>query len=200
MKLNIYLLKAFIHLSALLPVIYWFYNGAIDNLGGDPVEALIHFSGTGALNLLLLTLAVSPLARKFKLSKLMQCRRLLGLYAAFYALIHLLSFITFELLFDFSLLVSEIVERPYITIGMLAFAIITALAVTSPNVIKRKMGRRWQQLHNLSYVLIVLVMLHYTWSLKVLTLEPAIYIFLTAILLFHRIYKNKRTLSFKSGR
>lgn len=199
-SLHVFLLKSFIHLAALAPASFYFYNAVLDNLGADPVKALIHFTGMGALNLLLITLTVSPLSRTLKQGKLMQCRRLLGLYAAFYAVLHLMSYVSFELVFDFSLVLSEIVKRPYISIGMLAFLIITALTVTSPNKVKRKMGKRWQKLHNFTYLLILLVVLHYCWSLKVLTLEPFIYISLTALLLFQRVHKSKRIWSFKSGR
>ena len=101
--------KVIIHLIALAFLFSYYYLAVSDNLGGDPVESIIHFTGIGALNLLLITLLVSPLAKKFKASWLLQLRRLLGLYAFTYALAHLLNFIFFELQFDFSLLISEII-------------------------------------------------------------------------------------------
>ena len=197
-KYKIFILKSLIHFFALLPLINLYYLAVNDNLGADPVEAVIHFTGIGAFNLLLLTLAVSPLAKRFKFGYFMNVRRLLGLYAFAYALCHLFSFVAFDLQFNFNLLVDEIIKRPYITIGLTAFILLTALAVTSVNKIRRRMGKSWQKLHNLNYLIILLVAVHFYWSVKSEIIEPGIYILITLFLLLFRVkfkqfrvHKNK---------
>ena len=186
------LLKSVIHLGALIPLVYTYYLAVTDNLGGDPVEAIIHFTGIGAFNLLLLTLAVSPLAKKFKAKFVMNTRRLLGLYAFSYALCHVLNFLFFEIQFDFSLFISEVVKRPYISVGMLAFLLLIPLAVTSLGSIKRKMGKSWQQLHNVSYLILLLVAIHFYWSVKSEIIEPSVYLLFALFLLSLRKDKLKR--------
>lgn len=197
-KMKVLIAKVLIHLGAILPVIWLYYVALNDNLGADPVKEVIHFTGIGGFNLLLVTLALSPLAKTFKLGFLMALRRLLGLYAFAYALLHVLNFIVFELQFDFSLLLSEIIKRPYITIGFVALILLFALAVTSFDAIRRKMGRSWQSLHNFIYLLVLLVGIHFYWSVKSEVIEPGIYLALTLILLVWRRDKIKRWLSLKS--
>ena len=163
-----------------------------DNLGADPVEALLHFTGIGALNILILTLLVTPLSQKFKVSWLMQCRRLLGLYGFFYASFHLLTFLFFEVQFDWRLFFAEIVERPYITVGMAAFSILFVLAVTSWSKVKRKLGRKWQSIHNYTNLALLFVAVHFYWSVKSEIIEPAIYIVICLFLLSLRKRKFKQ--------
>jgi sulfoxide reductase heme-binding subunit YedZ len=189
------ILKLFIHLSALTPLVYFYYLAFNDGLGADPVEAIIHFTGIGAFNLLLITLLVSPLAKKFKQAFLMNVRRLLGLYAFAYALCHLLNFLAFEVQFNLTLFFGEVIKRPYITIGMAAFVLLSLLAVTSVNFLKKKMGRTWQMLHNFTYVISVLVAIHFYWSVKSEIIEPGIYIVLVIVLLGFRGKKIRRWLS-----
>lgn len=189
---KVFTLKIFIHVCALLPIIYLYYQAIIDELGADPVEVVIHFTGIGSLNLLLITLCVSPLAKFTKQSFLLQVRRLLGVYGFVYALLHLLNFLSFEVQFNFSLFISEVIKRPYITVGMLAFFILTALAITSLNSLKRKMGKSWQRLHNLSYLLVLLVTMHFYWSVKSELISPLFYFLLCFILLVLRYRKIKR--------
>jgi len=184
---KVFFLKVIIHLGALLPLLNLYFLAFADELGADPVEAVIHFTGIGALNLLLITLCVTPLAKIFKQGYLLQVRRVLGLYSYAYALFHLLNFIAFEVQFDGALFISEVVKRPYITVGMLAFILLTALAVTSVNKLKRKMGKSWQRLHNVNYLIIVLVTIHFYWSVKSELTSPLIYFALViALLLFRR--------------
>jgi len=194
MKQKIVLLKVFIHIFALLPLVNLYFAAFSDQLGADPVEAVIHFTGIGAFNLLLITLLVSPVAKKFKLGYLLQTRRLLGLYAFTYALFHLANFLAFEVQFDVNLFFTEIFERPYITIGLVAFLLLTVLAITSINVIKSKMGRSWQKLHNFNYLIVLLVATHFYWSVKSDLTEPLIYWGITLILLRFRVNKFKKWL------
>ena len=187
--ISLWSLKLAMHLLCLLPLIWLYSQAFTDSLGADPVEVVIHFTGIGAFNVLIATLLVSPLSRQLKWANLMQTRRLLGLWSCAYACFHLANFLAFELQFDFTLFISEIVKRPYITVGMLAFAIILSLAVTSPLKIRRTMGKRWQQLHNLIYPLAILIGIHFYWSVKSEIIEPLIYLAIVIALL---IWRKKR--------
>ena len=188
---KILLLKSVIHLAVLLPLFNLYYLAFNDSLGADPVQRVIHFTGIGAFNLLLITLTVTPLAKRFKLGYLLQVRRVLGLYAFSYAFMHVLNFLAFDLQFAWSLFVSEVFKRPYITIGMIAFILLAALAITSVNSVKRKMGKSWQRLHNVSYLIIILVSVHFYWSVKSELLAPLFYTLLTSVLLAFRYKKIK---------
>ena len=184
--LPIGILKLVIHLACLLPLIYVYYQAYFDGLGADPVEAVIHFTGIGALNIFLMSLVISPTAKFFKLGQLIQVRRVVGLYAFTYAVFHLLNFLFFEVQFDLQLFFDEIFERPYITIGMVGFLILTALAATSLTILRKKMGRKWQILHNYTYLAGSLLVIHFYWSVKSELVEPIIYILIFATLLFFR--------------
>jgi sulfoxide reductase heme-binding subunit YedZ len=172
---HITLLKVFTHLGALIPLVYTFYLATIDKLGAEPVMALIHFSGIGAFNLLLLSLTVSPMAKWLKQGLLVRIRRLVGLYAFIYALGHFLTYIVFELQLNWALVISEIIKRPYITVGFVALLILTTLTVTSTQGMQRKLKTNWQKLHNWVYVALLLIALHFIWSVKSDIVEPLIY-------------------------
>lgn len=189
---RVLLLKITIHLMSFLPLITLYVLAFDDQLGADPVDEVIHFTGIGAFNLLLISLLVTPLAKKYRQGYLLQIRRLLGLYSFTYAVCHLLSFLAFEVQFNFSLFLDEILDRPYITIGMLAWAILCLLAVTSITTLKRKMGRNWQRLHNWVYVASLLIALHFLWSVKSDIVEPVIYGCIVIIFLVLRRDKIKR--------
>jgi sulfoxide reductase heme-binding subunit YedZ len=191
-KYKVFFLKIIIHLLVVLPLINLYIAAFNDQLGADPVDAVIHFTGIGALNLLLITLTVSPIAKQFRLSYLLQTRRLLGLYAFSYAIFHLINFLAFEVQFDMALFFAEIFERPYITVGLVAFIFLVALGVTSINSVKRKMGKNWQKLHNFNYLIVLLVVTHFYWSVKSDITEPLIYWIITLLLLRFRFGKLKR--------
>ncbi|MBU2894501.1 protein-methionine-sulfoxide reductase heme-binding subunit MsrQ [Colwellia sp. D2M02] len=188
-KQKVLLLKLLIHISAFLPLAYLYYQALNDQLGADPVQRVIHFTGIGAFNLLLLTLTVSPLAKYFKRGYLLQVRRLLGLYTFFYALFHVLNFLAFDLQFAWGVFIGEVFKRPYISIGMVAFLLLSALAITSLNSIKRKMGRAWQSLHNFSYLILILIAVHFYWSVKSEILVPLFYGLLSFTILLFRYKK-----------
>lgn len=192
---RVLLLKIAIHLMSFLPLIGLYVLAFDDQLGADPVKEVIHFTGIGAFNLLLISLLVSPLAKKYRQGYLLQTRRLLGLYSFTYAVCHLLSFLAFEVQFDFVLFIDEIIERPYITIGMVAWAVLCSLAITSITALKRKMGKRWQRLHNWVYAASLLIALHFLWSVKSDIVEPVIYGGITIFLLILRRDKIKRWFS-----
>ncbi|WP_102797254.1 protein-methionine-sulfoxide reductase heme-binding subunit MsrQ [Bowmanella denitrificans] len=183
---NIFWLKALIHLLSLGWALLTYYRAGTDQLGGDPVEGILHFTGIGAFNLLLLCLIISPLVRWSRISQFMQVRRLLGLYAFFYALLHLASYILFELQLEWQLLLSEIVKRPYITVGFSAWIILLALTLTSNKAAQRRLGRNWQKLHNWVYLAAGLIALHYIWSVKSDITQPLVYIGVLLLLLSFR--------------
>jgi methionine sulfoxide reductase heme-binding subunit len=183
--------KALFHLIALVPLAYLLLLVLTDNAGGDPVQYIIHYTGNGALNALVATLLVSPLARRFKLGWLIQTRRLIGLYVFAYASLHILAFFSLDLLFAWSLLLSEVVKRPYILVGASAYLLLTALAITSITALRRRLGRRWQQLHNSIYLIALLVPVHFYWSVKSEVIEPSLYLLGLLLLLWWRLPLEK---------
>jgi len=186
------LLKIAIHLLAFLPLFVLYFLAFTEQLGADPVEEVIHFTGMGAFNLLLISLLVTPVAKKYRQGYLLQIRRLLGLYSFTYAMFHLLNFLAFEVQFDLALFFDEIIDRPYITVGMAALMILFSLAITSITALRRKMGTKWQKLHNGVYLAVLLIALHFFWSVKSDIVEPMIYFTMAVLLLILRKDKIKR--------
>lgn len=188
---RVLLLKIAIHLMSFLPLLSLYLLAFDEQLGADPVKEVIHFTGIGAFNLLLLSLVLTPIAKKYRQGYLLQTRRLLGLYSFTYALFHLLSFLAFEVQFDLMLFFNEIIDRPYITVGMVALIILFALSVTSITSLRRKMGKKWQKLHNWVYGALLLIALHFFWSVKSDIVEPMIYASMAIFLLGLRRDKIK---------
>ena len=182
------LLKSIIFLLCLLPAILLLTNFFQDNLGANPFEALTRQSGEWTLRFLLMVLAISPLRKMTGHSWLMAYRRMLGLYVFFYACLHLLTYIWFDQFFDWSEILADIIKRPFITVGMLAFILLLPLAITSTNNWMRRLGRRWKRLHQAVYLIGILAVLHYLWLVKADLREPLIY---TAILIFLLGYRVK---------
>lgn len=180
-------IKIITHALNLGFIVTWYYWAFTDQLGADPVKSIIHFTGMGALNLLLLTLLVSPTARYFKQAQLIKLRRLLGLYSFFWATLHLSNYLVFDLQLAFDTLVEDIIKRPYITVGFTAFVILMVLAITSNQLSQRKLRKRWQSLHKLIYPGSLLIALHFIWSVKALDPEPIVYWLLLLALLAIRI-------------
>jgi sulfoxide reductase heme-binding subunit YedZ len=162
------------------------------SLGANPIEALIHAFGLWGLRFLLITLAVTPLRKMTGWSWLLRFRRMLGLYAFFYVLLHFLTYAGLDQGFDVSVIVEDVLERPYITIGMTALLLLLPLAVTSTKGMMRRLGRRWQKLHRLVYVIAILGVWHFYWQVKQDILEPIIYALILAALLGYRFVKRKR--------
>jgi sulfoxide reductase heme-binding subunit YedZ len=185
-------LKISIHLLAFLPLFVLYFLAFTEQLGADPVEEVIHFTGMGAFNLLLISLLVTPVAKNYRQGYLLKIRRLLGLYSFTYAMFHLLNFLAFEVQFDLALFFDEIIDRPYITVGMAALMILFSLALTSITAIRRKMGTKWQKLHNGVYLAVLLIALHFFWSVKSDIVEPMIYFTMVVLLLIFRKDKIKR--------
>lgn len=195
MRLNlkqILWLKALIHLAAFLPLIWLVYAVQQGYLSADPAKDIQHFTGRMALKLLLAGLLVTPLARYGRQPLLIRCRRLIGLWCFAWVTLHLLSYALLELGIDnFGLLGSELVSRPYLTLGIISWLILLALAATSTQRAQRRLKNRWQTLHNLVYVVAILAPIHYIWSVKILSPLPLIYALAAAALLAMR-YKKFR--------
>ena len=161
------------------------------SLGANPIEELIHRLGKWGLNFLLITLAVTPLRRLTGQSWLLRLRRMLGLFAFFYLLLHFLTYAGLDQRFDLPAIFEDVVERPFITIGFTAFLLLIPLAVTSTNVMMKRLGRRWQKLHRLVYLIAILGVVHFYWQVKLDTLEPLIYAAILAVLLGYRLKGRK---------
>ncbi|MCM2681315.1 sulfite oxidase heme-binding subunit YedZ [Echinimonas agarilytica] len=165
-KNHLLVIKLLLHVTCLTPAVWMFWLGATDMLGADPVKALIHFYGIGSIHCLFATLAVSPAIRWTKTPALLQVRRMLGLYAAFYASMHIICFVVFEWQLQWLEIGKEIIKRPYITVGMVTWVLLAILSFTSFKRAQRALGKRWGQVHALVYPLLVLALVHFYWSQK----------------------------------
>ncbi len=170
-------------------------------LGADPVRALLHSCGITALNLLLITLLVTPLRQLTGLPQLQRLRRMLGLFAFFYAVLHVTVYAWLDQGLDFAAIGADIVKRPYITIGFLALLMLVPLAVTSTNGMMRRLRKRWQTLHTLIYPIAILGVWHFWWQVKKDIREPLLYAAMLALLLGYRVLRGpaRRWLTSKSG-
>ncbi|MBO9496330.1 sulfoxide reductase heme-binding subunit YedZ [Thalassotalea sp. G20_0] len=157
-----------------------------NNLGPDPASALTHGLGEWALIFLLLSLAISPVRRLTGIGKLIRFRRMLGLFALFYAVLHLLAYLAFMLSWEWQTLLEDLYKRSYIIVGAFSLSILVALGVTSTKKMMKRLGRQWSQLHRLVYVAAVLAVIHFLWLVKSDYTEPVIYGALLAILLLLR--------------
>jgi sulfoxide reductase heme-binding subunit YedZ len=191
-------LKAFIFVLALAPLarlaLGAFYFP--EWLGANPAEFITRATGDWTLRFLLITLAVTPLRKLTGWSGLLRLRRMLGLFAFFYGLVHLSSYVSFDHVFDVSEIVRDIAKRPFITVGFTALVLLIPLAVTSTNAMVRRLGaKRWLALHRLVYVIAPLGVLHFWWMVKADVTEPAIYAVILAVLLGYRVAARRREAS-----
>lgn len=188
-------LKVALHLAAFLPLVWLFYAAIQGYFSADPAKDIQHFTGRMALKLLLATLLVTPLTRLLKQPLLIRTRRLLGLWCFAWATLHLISYSLLELgINNLSLLGQELVSRPYLTLGIISWLLLLTLAFTSTQAAQRKLGRRWQILHNFIYLVAILAPVHYLWSVKILSPQPLIYAFIALVLLAWRYKKFRQWL------
>ena len=190
-----WLLKPAIFVACLLPLarlVAGAFGLAGVSLGANPVETILETCGKWTLNLLLITLCVTPLRELTRVNALIRVRRMLGLFAFTYAALHFTTYLVLDLRLDFDNLAGDIAKRPYITIGFTALLLLIPLAVTSTNRMMRKLGRRWQKLHRLVYVVAILGVWHYYWQVKADVREPLIYAAILAVLLGYRAWKSAR--------
>jgi len=187
-------LKISVFLLCLVPISLLFYNLYLDELGANPFEVLTRESGEWTLRFLLITLSLTPLKYLLNKSWPLKFRRMLGLYAFFYASVHLLTYIWFDQFFDWAEIWIDIVKRPFITMGMLSWLLLLPLAVTSTNGMKKHIGRYWKKLHQLVYLIGVLVLIHYFMLVKADIYWPVLYSVVFIALMVVRLYKNKKWL------
>lgn len=183
-------IKLVIMLLALLPLVWWGFGLAFGWLGANPIETVLRGSGEWALRFLLITLAISPLRRLLGWAKLMRLRRMLGLFSWFYASLHLLIYLGLDQFFDWTGIFYDILDRPFITIGMLAFLLLIPLGLTSNNASMRRLGKNWLRLHQLVYPLAIFAVIHFWWLVKADLFEPIIYATILTLLLSERLYRN----------
>lgn len=193
-------LKPLVFLLCLLPLGLLIWRGLETGLGANPVETLEHATGDWALRLLLLTLCATPLRQISNWNWPLRLRRMLGLYTFFYASLHMALYFTLDLELDFYMLGSEILKRPYLTVGFLAWSLLVPLALTSTDRMIRRLGRRWKSLHRSIYVIGVLAVLHYLWLVKADVREPLLYGAILVVLLGWRAWQERRNRSRSSRR
>lgn len=176
-----------LHLAALLPLAWLVLDAWRDTLGADPVAAITHRSGDWALRFVLITLAITPLRRASGWQTLARFRRPLGLYAFTYASLHLCVYLVLDLGGYWAQVLEDLVKRPYITLGFLAWLGMLPLALTSTQAAIRALGRRWAPLHRLVYAVGILGVLHYLWLVKADLREPLVYAAILIVLLALRL-------------
>ena len=163
-------------------------TAATDGLGANPIETITHFSGGWALRFLVLCLCVTPLRRLTGLRPLMLERRTLGLFAFFYALLHLVTYVVLDRELDLATVAEDVLERPYITVGFGSFLILLSLALTSTRSAARRLGRRWKLLHRTVYIAAIGGIVHFLWLVKSDLREPLLYAAAVAGLLGVRLW------------
>lgn len=189
------ILKPLIFLLCLVPVAALVWRGLAGELGANPVETITHETGTWALRLLLITLAVSPLKLITGRGAVLRYRRLLGLFAFFYALLHFTTYLWLDQHFAWGEVAADIVKRPYITVGFAALVLLVPLAATSTKAMVKRLGaRRWLLLHKLVYLAALLACLHYLWLVKADIRGPVLYLAIFVILMALRSGPVRRRL------
>ncbi len=162
-------------------------------LGANPAEYITRATGDWTLRFVLITLAVTPLRKITGWGWLLRLRRMLGLYAFFYAMVHLSSYVSFDHVFEAGEIIKDIIKRPFITVGFATLLLMLPLAVTSTNAMVRRLGaRRWIALHRLIYIIGPLGVLHFWWMVKKDLTEPVIYALVLALLLGYRLVARLR--------
>lgn len=185
-------------LLGLTPAAYLGWRFYQQDLTANPLEYITHFTGDWAIRLIALTLAVTPLRKILRTPDLIRFRRMIGLFAFFYASLHFLAYLWLDRLFDFQDLAKDIAKRPFITAGFVGFLLMLPLAVTSTTGwIRRMGGRRWRQLHRLIYLAAIAAVVHYYWLVKSDIRQPLLYAAIVGILLIYRaaVWARERALA-----
>jgi methionine sulfoxide reductase heme-binding subunit len=187
------LAKIVVFVLALLPLGWLIFAVFTGRTSANPAEDIILTTGIWALRFLLATLAITPIRRLTGWHRIIGFRRMLGLFAFFYAVVHLASYVAFDRVFQMGEIWDDILKRPFITAGMAAFVLMVPLAVTSTRGWIRRLGRRWQLLHRLVYVSAAAAILHFVWKVKVVIGEPVYYAAILAALLGARLFWRLRS-------
>lgn len=194
-------LRALVFLLCLAPFLKLVWDGVRGDLTANPIEDLTHRTGWWALTLLMVTLSVTPLRRLTGWNRAVQYRRMIGLFAFFYACLHVSVYFGLDQLLSFDYILEDIAERPYITVGFTAWLLLIPLAVTSTRGWIRRLGKRWTYLHRLVYVSTALGVLHFLWLVKADVRQPLIYAALLAVLLLLRLplFQRRRSRATSRG-
>ena len=190
MKLK--LLKVAVFLAALVPLARLAWKGYQQMLGANPIEVITHSTGDWTLIFLMLTLSITPLRKLTGQNWLIRFRRMLGLFAFFYASLHFTTYIFLDKFFDVHEMVKDIAKRKFITIGFTAFVLLIPLAATSTAGMIRRLGKRWQMLHRLIYVSGIAGVIHYWWLVKADVRKPQYYAIVLILLLGYRLLAAQR--------
>lgn len=186
------LAKTGVWIAALAPAARLLHGVVGDgDLGADPVEALLHSTGTWALVLLLLTLSVTPVRRATGWNRVIRFRRLLGLFSYFYAVLHLGVYLVLDQGLALGYIGEDVVERPYVTAGAGAFLVLTLLALTSTRGWIRRLGAAWRTLHRLVYAGCALAVVHFLWQVKADAREPLVYAAVFLLLMVARVPRDR---------
>ena len=185
-------LKAALFVACLVPFARLVWLGVDDGLGTNPIETVTRATGWWTLFLLCATLAVTPLRRATGANWLVKLRRMLGLHAFFYAMLHFTTFIWFDHWFDASEIWKDLLKRPFVTVGFAAVVLLVPLAVTSTKSMQRRLGRNWVRLHRLVYAIAVLGVLHFWWLVKADIARPAQFALALTLLLAARLVALRR--------
>jgi len=184
-----HVVKTVVFLAALLPLVYLAYGLYADTLGANPVEAVEHGTGKWTLRFLIFTLMITPLRRATGWNELIKYRRMIGLFAFFYATVHLSIYFSLDVGFSVADVVHDVIKHPYITMGMLAWLSLLPLAITSTRGwVRRLGGKRWARLHRLVYLAAIAGSVHFLWAVKKDISEPLEYIAIFAVLLGYRAW------------
>ena len=176
-------IKSVLFALCLVPFAHLVWGVAYDALGANPVEAVTRSTGWWTLFLLCATLAVTPLRRATGANWLLKLRRMIGLFAYFYVVLHFLTYVWLDQWFDVTAMAKDILKRPYITVGFTAFLLLAPLAATSTDAMRRRLGRNWQRVHRFIYLIAIFGVLHFWWLVKRDVTEPAIFALVLAGLL-----------------
>jgi len=179
--------KVIVFLAALVPFGLLVRGMVTGDLGVNPAETIQLETGRWALKFLLLSLAVTPVRRLTRWNPIIQFRRMLGLFAFFYACCHFAAYWSFDLNFAFGAMVGDVVKRPFIALGFAAFLLLLPLALTSTKGWIRRLGKRWTQLHRLVYAAAICAAIHFALKVKVFTGDPVIYSAILLVLLGFRV-------------
>jgi len=180
-------LKPVTFIACLIPLGQLLYNAWTDNLSANPIEFITHFTGDWTLIFLLASLSVTPLRKISGWNELIKYRRMLGLFAFFYAVLHFATYMVLDHFFDFQAIVKDVMKRPYVTAGFTGFVLMIPLAITSTAGMIRRLGKRWQQLHRFVYVVGIAGVIHFYWLVKADIRRPVQYGAVLALLLGYRL-------------
>ena len=189
-------IKAIVFVGCLIPLLLIAWDTVNHQLGSKPIETIMQRTGDWTLRFLLITLAITPVKKLYGWSRPIRYRRMLGLFVFFYACMHLSIYVALDQTFHLYELVKDIVKRPFIMLGFVAFLLSIPLAITSTNKMKKRLGKRWKTLHQLIYLVGLLGVLHYMWLAKKditqALLYASIFLVLMAVRVWHRDMAVKR--------